>query len=121
MKPMISSMSAFAAIVILAAPNASALNCAEQAAELQNRQIKAQEVAEARLVLVDEVEAAGDAWENAEAMRNFGKEQAAEADTTKVAYDTLKADLMDKERALQAMVVSLNDEVAAYNSKCVKE
>lgn len=121
MKPMISSLSALAAMTLLAVPSASALTCAQQAANLQNRQIEVQEIADARLALVDEVEAAGDAWENAEAMRNFGSTEAAEADTNKVAYDTLKADLMAQEVALQSMLVELNDDVAMYNSKCVKE
>lgn len=120
MKPMISSLSALAAIVVFASPYASALSCAEQAADLQNRQVKAQKIAEARLTLVDEVEAAGDAWENAEAMRNFGAEQADEADTTKVTYETLKADLIAKEKTLQNSVLSLNQDVAAYNAKCVR-
>ena len=94
MKPMISSLSAFAAMIVIASPSASAMTCAEQAADLQKRQAHVQKVADARLALVDQVEAAGDAWENAEALRNFGADEAAEADTTKVAYDALKADLM---------------------------
>ena len=121
MKPMISSLSAFAAIVVLAVPHASALSCAEQAADLQTRQVKAQKIAEARLELVEEVEAAGDAWENAEAMRNFGEDQAAEADTTKIAYEGLKSDLFEKEVSLQNLVVSLNQDVAAYNESCAKD
>ena len=72
------------ALTVLAAPLASAQSCAKQAASLQEKQVEAQALAEARLTLVDEVEAAGDAWENAEAMRNFGEEQAIEADTTKI-------------------------------------
>lgn len=120
MKPMISTLSALAAIVVFATPYASALSCAQQAADLQNRQVKAQEIADARLTLVEDVEAAGDAWENAEAMRNFGAEEAAEADTTKVTYETLKADLMATEKTLQSSVLSLNQEVAAYNAKCVR-
>ena len=118
---MISSLGALGAVFILTAPTVSAQSCSQQAAQLQERQVAAQELADARLALVDDVEAAGDAWENAEAMRNFGAEQAAEADLTKTAYDTLKADLTDKEMALQTLVISLNDAVAAYNSKCVKE
>ena len=121
MKPMISSLSALAAIVVLAIPHASALSCAEQAADLQTRQAKAQKTAEARLALVEEVEAAGDAWENAEALRNFGEEQALEADTTKIAYEGLKSDLFEKEVALQNLVVSLNQDVAAYNESCAKD
>ena len=115
MKPMISSLSALAAIVVLAIPHASALSCAEQAADLQTRQAKAQKTAEAR------VEAAGDAWENAEALRNFSEEQALEADTTKTAYEGLKSDLFEKEVALQNLVVSLNQDVAAYNESCAKD
>ncbi|MEL7541171.1 MAG: hypothetical protein AAGJ51_09740 [Pseudomonadota bacterium] len=121
MKPMISSLSALAAMIVITTPAASALTCAEQAADLQKRQTKAQQIADARIALVDEVEAAGDAWENAEAMRNFSKDQAAQADATKVAYDALKSDLFVKEQSLQAMVVSLNQDVAAYNKRCTKE
>ena len=121
MKPMISSLSALAAIVVLAIPHASALSCAEQAADLQTRQAKAQKTAEARLALVEEVEAAGDAWENAEALRNFGEKQALEAATTKPAYEGLKSDLFEKEVALQNLVVSLNQDVAVYNETCAKD
>ena len=103
-----------------AAPMAAAQSCSQQAAQLQERQVAAQELADARLTLVDQVEAAGDAWENAEALRNFGEEQAAEADATKVAYETLKADLLDKESSLQGLVFSLNEQVTAYNTKCVR-
>ncbi len=120
MKPVIFSFGALGALFVLAAPMAVAQSCSQQAAQLQERQGAAQEMADARLTLVDEVEAAGDAWENAEALRNFSDEQAAEADATKVAYETLKADLLDKESSLQGLVVSLNEEVIAYNTKCVR-
>ena len=120
MKPMISSLSALAAIAIFAAPGAMAQSCTQQAAQLQDRQTEAQQIAEMRLSLVDDVEAAGDAWENAEAMRNFGSQEAEEANATKLEYETLKADLMQKEATLQALVVTLNDQVAAYNTKCVR-
>ena len=120
MKPMISSLSVLAAFAALAVPSAQAQTCSQQASQLQEQQATAQELADARLSLVDAVEEAGDAWENAEAMRNFSAEQAAEADATKAAYETLKADLLEKEASLQTMVVSLNDQVTAYNSKCVR-
>lgn len=120
MKPMISALSAMSAVFILTAPVAQAQSCHQQAAQLQERQVAAQELADARVALVDEVEAAGDAWENAEAMRNFSAEQAAEADATKVTYETLKADLLEKEASLQTQVISLNDAVTAYNTKCVR-
>lgn len=119
MKPVISSLSALAACVLITAPTASALTCSQQASALQKQQAKAQKLAEARLTLVDEVEAAGDTWQEAEAMRNYG--QAASADEAKLTYETLKSDLMDKEASLQTLVASLNEDVAAYNAKCVKD
>ena len=120
MKPMISSLSALAAMFVFVAPMASAQSCAQQAATLQERQTEAQSLADARLELVDAVEEAGDAWENAEAMRHFSTKDAHEADATKIKYETLKADLLQKEVSLQALVMSLNEEVAAYNAACVE-
>lgn len=75
-------------------------------------------MSETREALVEKVEAAGDAWEAAEALRNFGKAQAAEADSTKMAYDMLKAELMRKEMVLQSAVGMLNGDVADYNAMC---
>jgi len=121
MKPMISSLSALAAIVIFAVPSASALTCAQQAADLQNRQIEAQEIANARKALVDEVEAAGDAWEDVEIHRLASTGHAQTADQAKLKYETLKSDLMQKEIALQSLVVAINDDVAAYTKRCVKD
>lgn len=121
MKPMISSLSAVAAIVVLAVPVATAQSCAQQASSLQDQQVEAQALADARLALVEELEAAGDAWENAETMRHFSPEQAAAADSTKTEYEALKADLMSKEQSLQAIVVSLNEDVAAYNQRCLTD
>ncbi|NQY41310.1 MAG: hypothetical protein HRT80_14555 [Henriciella sp.] len=121
MKPMISSLSAFAAIVVLAIPHASALSCAEQAADLQTRQVKAQKIAEARLALVEEVEAAGDAWDDVEIHRLASEGHAETADEAKAVYEGLKADLFEKEVSLQDMVVSLNQDVAAYNESCAKD
>ena len=62
MKPVIYPLSALTAIVLFAAPQASAQSCAQQAADLQNRQVEAQALADTRLTLVDQVEEAGDAW-----------------------------------------------------------
>lgn len=118
---MISSLSALAAIAVIATPFANAQSCNQRAADLQERQVDAKSLADARLVLLEEVETAGDAWENAEALRNFGDEQAEQADSTKMEYETLKADLLQQELALQALLTSLNEDVAAYNSACVKE
>ena len=121
MKPMISTLSALAAIVVLATPHASALSCSEQAADLQNRQAQAQKIAEARLELVEDVGAAGDAWDDVEIHRLASAGHAETADEAKSVYEGLKADLFEKEVALQNMVVSLNQDVAAYNESCAKD
>lgn len=121
MKPMISSLSAIAALFIIAAPSAAAQTCAEQAADLQKRQTKAQEIADARLELVDKVEAAGDAWEDVEIHRLVSAGHADTADKAKAEYEVLKADLLQKELSLQGLVTSLNQDVQAYNKVCVKD
>lgn len=121
MKPMISSLSAVMAILILATPGAMAQSCSQQAAQLQDRQTEAQQTADARLALVDEVEAAGDAWEDVEVHRLASADHAAVADEAKVKYETLKSELLSKEQSLQTLVVSLNQEVAAYNQRCVTD
>lgn len=121
MKPMISFLGALAVMAVMTAPLALAQSCNQRAADLQQRQTAAQKLADTRLTLVEDVEAAGDAWENAEAMRNFSEAQADEADATKIEYETLKADLLQKELSLQALLVSLNEEVAAYNASCINE
>lgn len=120
MKPMFSALGALSAIFVLAAPTASALTCSQQAAQLQEKQVAAQQLADARVILLEEVEAAGDAWEDVEVHRLASDDHAATADEAKLTYETLKADLVEKEASLQTLVVSLNDEVTAYNSKCVR-
>lgn len=119
MKPMISSFGALAAMFVLAAPQASALSCSQQAADLQTRQVKAQSLADSRVELVEEVEAAGDVWEDLEVHRLASPAHADAADAAKNEYESLKADLMDKEAALQALLISLNEDVATYNAACV--
>lgn len=121
MKPMISSCAALAAICILAAPVSAAQSCADQAADLQKRQAETQKTADARVALVEKVEAAGDAWDDVEIHRRASVGHAKAADEAKVVYETLKADLMQKEMSLQSMLVSLNEDVASYNAACVKE
>ena len=121
MKPMISSLSALVALTVFAAPMASAQSCAKQAASLQEKQVEAQALAEARLTLVDEIEAAGDAWEDVEVHRLVSEGHAAKADEAKLTYETLKADLFEKESSLQVLVATLNEDVQAYNQRCVTD
>ena len=120
MKPMISCLSLFAALAAFATPFAVAQTCGQQASELQAQQTEAQEIADARLTLLDEVEAAGDVWEDLEVHRLASSGHASSADEAKAKYEALKADLVQKESDLQARVVALNESVAAYNQRCVK-
>lgn len=120
MKPMISSLSAAIAVLVFAVPSASALSCAEQAASLQDQQAEAQEIAAAREELLEAVEAAGDAWEDVEIHRLVSAGHATTADEAKATYESLKADLIQKEISLQDLVVTLNQDVAAYNETCAK-
>jgi len=91
-------------------------SCHKQGAELQARQLSLQKRAQARLDQLAETEAAGDVWEEAERLRNYGK--AAEADAARRDYEALKADLQEKEIALQADLADLNLDVGRYNQAC---
>ena len=111
----------------LTAPTASALSaaqvrqCRALGASLKVRQVEAKTMSADRDGLLETVELAGDEWEAAEVMRNFGAVQAAEADARKTSYDQLRSDLMRKEMALQSAVGMLNVDVYDYNDFCVKK
>ena len=123
----VSSLILAAATFTVAIPAASALTsaqvkqCNTMGQSLQVRQAEAQKKAKAREALLEQVEAAGDTWEDAEATRLFSAGHAATADAAKVKYDTLKADLMRREMALQSLVGQINEDVAAYNGLCAKD
>ncbi|MEM1087586.1 MAG: hypothetical protein AAGH90_07645 [Pseudomonadota bacterium] len=123
----LSSFLAALATLVLAIPSASALTNAEVrqcnalGKSLKARQADAKAKAEARETLLVQVEAAGDAWEEAEGLRNFSTDYALKADTTKAAYEELKTDLLLKERSLQSLVARLNEDVALFNSQCVTD
>lgn len=67
------------------------------------------------------VEDAGDAWDAAEALRNFGADKAAEADATKSTYDALVAEFDAVEQAYRVTGTQLNEDFAAYNHKCATD
>mgnify|MGYP001791259353 CR=1 FL=1 len=120
MKPMISSLSALAAIVICISPSASALTCAQQAADLQIQQVKAQKMTETNQALAEEVEAAGAAWEDVEIHRLASAGHAATADEAKLIYDGLRAEFTQTEILRQELLVAFNQAVSAYNEACTK-
>ena len=120
-------MCSLAIAACLMTPTASALTgaqakqCRALGASLQVRQVEAKTMGEARDGLAETVELAGEEWEAAEAMRNFGADQAAEADARKTSYDQLRSDLMRKEMALQSAVGMLNGDVYDYNEVCAEK
>jgi len=118
-------VSILAIATCLMVPTASALTgaqvkqCRALGASLKVRQVEAKTMSADRDGLLETVELAGDEWEAAEAMRNFGAAQATEADARKASYDQLRSDLMRKEMALQSAVGMLNVDVYDYNDFCV--
>ena len=76
---------------------------------------------EARDALAAEAEALGEAWENAEAVRNFGDANAAEADAALIAFEDAKKKLNFAEQALRSQSRMLAQDAAVYNAACVNE
>ncbi len=119
-------ISSLALMTVSIVPAASALTsqeiraCNAMRASIEVRQQEAGESVETRTKMTEEVELAGDAWEEAEALRLFSETHAADADAKKMAYETLKGDLMSFEMALQSQVAVLNADAADYKESCAK-
>ncbi|WP_084419249.1 hypothetical protein [Henriciella litoralis] len=106
-------------IAALAAPSAlAASDCSQMARTIKSGQASAKAMAADRDELLLEVEAAGDAWEDQEALRNFSASHAAEADAARAEYEALKAELVSLEDDLQARLSRLNRDAANYNRTC---
>ncbi len=76
---------------------------------------------EARDALAAEAEALGEAWENAEAVRNFGDANAAEADAALIAFEDAKKKFSFAKQALRSQSRMLAQDSAVYNAACVNE
>ncbi len=124
MKDLVTLIGACIGIAFATAPSASALTAAQvkqcnaMNASIQARHGELQDFASTREELAANVEIAGEEWENAESVRNYGADKAALADEKKTAYDTLKAEFMRKDMAYQANVAQLNQDVAGFNNMC---
>ncbi len=70
--------------------------------------------------LATEAETKGEAWENAEAMRNFGAEQAASADAAKAAYEEARKKFNFAEMSLQSQARLLSQDAAVFNAACAR-
>ena len=123
----LSLISLMAGIALIPAAPASAMTaqqareCRAMSVSIQTRQKEAQTRSDARSVLLEQVETAGDAWEEAEALRLFSDEHAADADAKRADYEGLKADLLREETSLQSDVAIINSDLAAYRSRCTKK
>ena len=103
----------------VAAPFAAASeSCVQQAETIRTAQQNVLKLKAERDALVLKVEDAGDAWENNQALRNFSAEQARQADSSRAAYEDLKARLRAVEADLQEKAASANARVNAYNTHC---
>lgn len=120
----ISAISLTAALFLVISAPASALTasqvkqCQAMGASLKVRKQEAQADIKARADLFERVETTGEQWEAAEALRHFGADKAAEADSLKIKYDRLKGELHRKDMALSSNVRRINSDTAAYASMC---
>jgi len=110
---------AAAGFSLIASPVALAsLSCSSQARSIKELRAEAASLKADRDALVVEVEAAGDAWEDAEATRLFSPDHAARAGLALDAYEDLKAELETLEGELQDTVSDVNSRVSRYNTTC---
>lgn len=106
--------------VFVAAPFAAASeSCVQQAETIRTAQQNVLKLKAERDALLPKVEEAGETWQNDQALRNFSAEQARQADSSKAAYEDLKARLRGVEADLQEKAASANARVNAYNTHCV--
>ena len=123
----VSSLTLALTLFAAVGPSAQALTaqqvkqCNAMGKSLQVRQAEAKKKADARAALVDQVETAGEAWEDVEIHRRVSAGHAVAADEAKAAYEALKGDLMRQEMSLQSLVNQLNEDVSAYNELCATD
>ncbi|MEM7007315.1 MAG: hypothetical protein AAF498_15670 [Pseudomonadota bacterium] len=98
-----------------------ARQCRAMAATFGPKKAEFDEMTMTRDELAAAAEAAGEDWENAEALRGFSPEAAAEADVLKVAYEAARAEFEQTQYAWSAVGRQLNADFAAFNAKCSSE
>jgi len=116
---------AFAALSLV--PSASAMgqgdgrSCGALAKQVKADSQDVQARQAAIETLASDAELAGEAWENAEALRAFSPEQAAEADALKADYETSRTTFETAQIELSERASALNTDIAAYNARCVRD
>ena len=95
--------------------------CNAMAATFAPKQAEFEAKTAERDALALQAEDAGEAWENAEALRAFGAEGAAEADAAKRVHEEAVAAFEAFQYAWQSMGQQLNTDIAAFNAKCLAD
>ncbi|MEM9668736.1 MAG: hypothetical protein AAF950_07400 [Pseudomonadota bacterium] len=75
----------------------------------------------ARDELAAAAETAGEDWENAEALRDFGADKAAAADAKKATYDEALIAFEATQRTWQTAGQQLNADFATFNATCTAD
>lgn len=92
--------------------------CRALAATLPAKQEEITRLVDIRDEAAIDVEARGEAWEDAEILRRASRGHASAADTAREAYDAARERLAAHETALQDALTVYNDEVASFNRSC---
>ena len=119
-RPLLLSVFLFGAVAATANANGASdvKACKAMAATLAPKQADITKMTASRDEAAAQVEATGEAWEDAETHRLVSPGHAATADTAKAAYESAKQAFARQEMALQASVSQYNDDIAAFNGRC---
>jgi len=112
------------ALAFAVAPTASALTaaqiskCNKTATLIQKRQVSVKADVAKREKMLENVELAGDAWQEVESLKMLNPSYAEAAIEKEATYKDLKAEFQTFEISLQQRADQLNSEVAAYQRSC---
>ena len=116
------------AIVFLACVGSAAALTPQQAkqcrADYATLKTKRGEVTQAKEALdaaAMRAETLGEAWENAEALRSFGPDNAAQADKAKQAYQDAKTSFEAKKQVYERITQGFNALASDFSERCAKD
>ncbi len=125
---MFKSLAAFAVMAaMVAAPAAAAPGpadlerCQAMQATMIPKRNEIERITAKRDDLAVKVETLGEAWQNAEAMRNLSADYAKQADEALYAYEEAERSFANTERGLSGLVRMFNKDVAAFNRSCAAQ
>lgn len=95
--------------------------CQTLASGFTAKQAKYQALSAERDALALKAETLGEAWENAEQLRHFSPEAAAEADEAEVVYEDAKIAFETSEAEFQTFGAALNSDIQRFNTLCAAD